>query len=133
MAATPQEAAKRLGEVLEELDDAEKERLKLPVVKVETVEGDDRKAYVKALSWTPREWMDILEVCFTAKGDGACEARVQFYATGLVPTSVPGAPVINTALFFFPFGSADAQGQLQPRRIDGLRQLLDAKVGATAL
>ena len=36
---------------------------------------------------------------------GGCEAAATFYATGFLPTALPLAPLVNVALFWFPFAS----------------------------
>ena len=47
-------------------------------------------------------------------------------ATGLVPTSVPLAPLINIAMAWFPFGSAEPSrgGPLQDFRLRAIKGLL---------
>jgi len=62
-------------------------------------------------------------------GDGGCLARVSFYATGFVPTSIPGAPLINVGFAWFPFASPGPRGEmLQTARLRILKGLVVQKL-----
>ena len=41
---------------------------------------------------------------------GGTQAQATFYATGFFPTSIPLAPLLNVALFWFPFASPSPRG-----------------------
>jgi hypothetical protein len=67
----------------------------------------------------------------TRKGSG-CKATVKLFATGFFPTSIPFAPVINVALFFFPFASPSPRGgMLQNMRSQELYEMLRTKLPKT--
>ena len=73
--------------------------------------------------------------------DGACLATVSFYATGFLPTSIPGAPIFNVAFAPLPFASPAPStseypaefrgGMLQKFRVRELKDLLADKLEET--
>jgi hypothetical protein len=67
----------------------------------------------------------------TRKGSG-CKATIKLFATGFFPTSIPLAPLINVALFFFPFASPSPRGgMLQNMRSQELYEMLRNKLPKT--
>jgi hypothetical protein len=49
---------------------------------------------------------------FTHSNGAGTTATVSIFATGFLPTSIPLAPIINVAMFFFPFVSPNPGGGL---------------------
>uniref|UniRef100_A0A7S0ENH3 Uncharacterized protein n=1 Tax=Phaeocystis antarctica TaxID=33657 RepID=A0A7S0ENH3_9EUKA len=122
--SSPAEVSAALVAVLAELTPARRELLLIPEFKV--TQADASKVHV--LTWTKAEWLDTLDVKLEKKGRG-CVATASFYATGLLPTSIPLAPLVNVAFAWFPFGSPGPRGEmLQDFRLRALNGLLAKKL-----
>merc|ERR1711966_235471 len=102
----PEKISTAVVTALRELSPAERTRLLVP--NFEIARQDNEKVHVRA--WTKSEWLDVLDVRLKRTDSGGTEAYVSFYATGFLPTSIPGAPLINTVLFFMPFASPGGRG-----------------------
>ena len=123
-ASSPADVSAALVAVLEELTPERRAKLLMPEFRIARADAST----VHALVWTKAEWLDTLDVQLERRGRG-CVATASFYATGLVPTSVPLAPLINILLAWFPFGSAEPRGgPLQDFRLRALKGLLTKKL-----
>lgn len=122
-----QQGSTAITDVLENLSEDQREKLLIPEFTI--VQADAQKIHVRA--WTKKEWLDALDVSFqpTAKG---CTAKAKCYATGFLPTSIPGAPVLNIGLALFPFVSPGPNGKklLQDFRLEKLEDLVRSRVKA---
>lgn len=119
-----------LVSVLNELTPERRAKLLMPELKITSSDA----THVHVLTWTKSEWLDSFDVRFEARRSGGCVATASFYATGFLPTSVPLAPLINVALAWVPFGSAEPRGgALQDFRLRAIRGLLTKKLEALAL
>ena len=121
-----------LVEVLNDLSSKERAALRIPEF---TFSQDKNSHRVHVLTWTKNEWLDSLDMSFlpsstsTTTTTNGCTAKVSFYATGVLPTSIPGAPIVNTVLAWFPFVSPGPRGQmLQDYRLQSLEQLVRNKL-----
>lgn len=131
--SSPEDVSAALVEVLEELDEETKARLLIP--NFDIVEKTADRVHVR--TWTKIEWLDALDVSFVETEEG-CLAKASFYATGFLPTSFPGAPILNVALAPLPFASpapSSAQypsefrgGMLQKYRIKQVQAMLAEKL-----
>ena len=119
--SSPEEVSGALVSVLEGLTPDRRAKLLMPELRIARADA----SAVHVLTWTKAEWLDSLDVRLEPRGSG-CVARASFYATGLVPTSVPLAPLINIAMAWFPFGSAEPSrgGPLQDFRLRAIKGLL---------
>ena len=125
IAASPAQVSTALVEVLDELTPERRSKLLMPELKI--AQADARGLHV--LTWTKAEWLDTLDVRLEPRGSGGCVAKASFYATGLLPTSVPLAPLANVAFAWFPFGSPGPRGEmLQDFRLRVLKGLLSKKL-----
>ena len=124
-ASSPAEVSAALVAVLKELTPERRSKLLMPEFRIARADA----SAVHVLTWTRAEWLDTLDVHLEQRGRG-CVATASFYATGLVPTSVPLAPLINVAMAWFPFGSAEPRGGglLQDFRLRALKGLLIKKL-----
>lgn len=123
-----QQVSTAITDVLDNLSDDQREKLFIPEFTI--VEANDQKVHVRA--WTKKEWLDALDVTFTPNSQNGCTAKAKFYATGFLPTSVPGAPILNIGLAFFPFVSPGPNGKLlQDFRLEKLEELIRARVNAS--
>ena len=121
---TKEEASKALVEVINDLSPDQLSKLYMPnyVITASTTSN------VHVRTWTKNEWLDSLDVQFIGEGT-TCTAKASFYATGFLPTSIPGAPIINTAFAWFPFASPGPGGEmLQDYRLRVLEALLIKKL-----
>jgi hypothetical protein len=75
---------------------------------------------------TPKaKWLDALELSFSAAGTGGgTRVRVSAFSTGMLPLSIPLAPLLNVALLWFPFGDKDGKCGTE---IDELKELVVRK------
>jgi len=93
--SSPAEVSAALVAVLNELTPERRAKLLIPELRV--AQADASKVHV--LTWTKAEWMDSLDVRLErAAGGRGCVATASFYATGLLPTSIPLAPLLNAAM-----------------------------------
>jgi len=130
--SSPEEVSRALVDVLENLTDDRKAKLYMPEFRIE--KADANKVHV--LTWTKLEWLDTLDVTFRSNGNGngdgngnGCTAKASFYATGFLPTSIPGAPLFNTFFFWFPFASPGPRGEmLQDFRLRAIKGLVTKKL-----
>jgi len=114
-----------ITDVLESLSDDQRDKLFIPEFTI--VRADAQKIHVRA--WTKKEWLDAFDVDFVPRSSGGCTAKAKFYATGFLPTSVPGAPILNVGLFFFPFVSPGPNGKLlQDYRLEKLEELVRSRL-----
>ena len=121
--ATPADVSRALVDTLNGLSPERKTKLYMP--NFEITQADANRVHV--MTWTKKEWLDSLDVQFTTAGggdNGGTVATASFYATGVFPTWVPGAPFINIALFFIPFASPGPREMLQDFRLRALEGLL---------
>ena len=105
--SSPAEVSAALVAVLNELTPERRAKLLIPEFRVARADA----SAVHVLTWTKAEWLDSLDVRLEARGRG-CVATASFYATGLLPTSLPLAPLVNVAMAWFPFGSPGPRGQM---------------------
>jgi len=134
MDSSPEEVSAAFVEVLEELTEEEKARLLIP--NFDIVEKSATRVHVR--TWTKIEWLDSLDFSLVETPEGGCLATASFYATGFLPTSLPGAPLLNIALSPVPFASpapSSAEypsefrsGMLQKYRIKQLQAMLAEKL-----
>ena len=129
---TPSEVSKAIVDVLEGLTDDRRAKLYMPELDIAT--ANDQRVHV--LTWTKLEWLDALDVQLKGldgkneNGDG-CVAKVKFYATGFLPTNIPGAPLLNIGMAWFPFGSPGPRGEmLQDFRLRALKGLVTKELAA---
>ena len=99
--SSKEEVSAAFVDVLGELTEAQKKRLLIPNFDIVEKTSD----HVHVLTWTKIEWLDALDVRLSETDEGTCVAKVSFYATGFLPTSIPGAPFFNVALAPLPFAS----------------------------
>lgn len=124
---TPERVSAALVDVLNNLNRDERARLLIPEFTI--AKADASKVHVR--TWTKNEWLDSLDVTFRASGGSGCKAQASFYATGFLPTSVPGAPLANIAVAWFPFASPGPRGQmLQDYRLNRLEGLVRDRLSA---
>jgi len=124
---SPEKVSAALVATLEQLSPGERKRLLIPNFEIR--QKDATRVHV--LTWTKSEWLDALDVGLEATPAGGTKAKVSFYATGFFPTSIPLAPLLNTALFFFPFASPGGKGGLlQNFRIDELEAMVSKRLKA---
>mmetsp|Transcript_11414 Transcript_11414/g.28885 ORF Transcript_11414/g.28885 Transcript_11414/m.28885 type:complete len:162 (+) Transcript_11414:233-718(+) len=85
---------------------------------------EDASAHeLKLRLWTNKsEWLDVYKFRFAANDAGDVAMHVWAASTGLVPTSVPLAPVLNIVLCWVPF---EDHGYLRKRM-----KILEDAVGA---
>jgi len=125
---TKEEASKALVEVINDLTPIQLTKLCMPNYAITT----STTSNVHVRTWTKNEWLDSLDVQFIGEKT-TCTAKASFYATGFVPTSIPGAPIINTAFAWFPFASPGPGGEmLQDYRLRVLEALLIKKLKGQA-
>ncbi|VEU38645.1 unnamed protein product [Pseudo-nitzschia multistriata] len=123
--STPEEVSKALVDVLTSLTEDRKAKLYMPEFEIQT--ADASKLHV--LTWTKLEWLDTLDVTFRPKENNGCTATASFYATGFLPTNIPGAPLFNVAFFWFPFASPGPRGEmLQSFRLRALNGLVTKRL-----
>eukprot|EP00053_Salpingoeca_punica_P004147 m.47514 g.47514 ORF g.47514 m.47514 type:complete len:170 (+) comp12636_c0_seq1:152-661(+) len=68
---------------------------------------DTAKGYFEIHSYTPNaEWLDVIQAYVTPSGSG-CSVRLRSWSSGVLPTIIPLAPLLNIAFFFFPFAGRD--------------------------
>ena len=122
---TPEEVSKALVDVIEGLTPERKAKLYIPEYQIQ--KADARKVHV--LTWTKLEWLDTLDVTLAAKADSGCVAKASFYATGFLPTNIPGAPILNVGMAWMPFASPGPRGEiLQDFRLRALKGLVTKKL-----
>mmetsp|Transcript_32108 Transcript_32108/g.36509 ORF Transcript_32108/g.36509 Transcript_32108/m.36509 type:complete len:231 (-) Transcript_32108:310-1002(-) len=124
---TPEEVSKAIVNVLEGLTPERKDKLIIPEFEIQT--ADATKVHV--LTWTKLEWLDTFDVRLFSSSSG-CTAKASFYATGFFPTIVPGAPLLNVGMAWFPFASPGPRGEmLQDFRLRALKGLVTKQLEAT--
>mmetsp|Transcript_11837 Transcript_11837/g.30019 ORF Transcript_11837/g.30019 Transcript_11837/m.30019 type:complete len:233 (+) Transcript_11837:78-776(+) len=122
---TPEEVSKALVDVIEGLTPERKAKLYMPEYQIQ--KADARKVHV--LTWTKLEWLDTLDVTLAANADSGCVAKASFYATGFLPTNIPGAPILNVGMAWMPFASPGPRGEmLQGFRLRALKGLVTKKL-----
>eukprot|EP00536_Pseudo-nitzschia_multiseries_P015717 jgi/Psemu1/43564/gm1.43564_g len=127
---SPETVSKALVDVLGALTEDRRAKLFMPEFEIKTADA----SRVHVLTWTKLEWLDTLDVVFadsttTTSKNGGCTAKASFYATGFLPTNIPGAPLVNTALFWFPFASPGPRGEmLQEFRLRAIKGLVTKKL-----
>lgn len=67
-------------------------------------EADAQAGRAQVSVFTRKRWLDIVTIELAPAGAAQSTATVKCVSSGLFPLSVPGAPVLNVPLFFFPFG-----------------------------
>jgi hypothetical protein len=128
--SSPADVTSALVEVLNGLTDKQKSILLMP--NFEIAEKTDTKLRVR--TWTKFEWLDVLDVSCAETEAGGCVAKVSFFATGFLPTSIPGAPILNMVLAPMPFASPAPTskeypvefrgGMLQSFRVKQLKEMV---------
>lgn len=136
---TPAEVKEAIKEVINNLNAETKSYMRIKDWSIR--EGKSKggaKLWMQVSTWTPREWLDLLDVaCEAAPDDGAgggTLVHVDMYATGIMPTAFVGAPLINLVMCWHPVTSHDFQNGtakpvLQPKRIATLQDLLAKQLG----
>jgi len=124
-----QQVSTAIKDVFENLSQDQREKLFIPEFTI--VEADAQKG-VHIRAWTKKEWLDAFDVKFVSSNNGkGCTAKTKFYATGFLPTSIPGAPIINVGLAFFPFVSPGPNGKLlQDFRLEKLEELIRSRLNS---
>eukprot|EP00588_Corethron_pennatum_P014052 CAMPEP_0194283772 /NCGR_PEP_ID=MMETSP0169-20130528/26103_1 /TAXON_ID=218684 /ORGANISM="Corethron pennatum, Strain L29A3" /LENGTH=193 /DNA_ID=CAMNT_0039029441 /DNA_START=152 /DNA_END=733 /DNA_ORIENTATION=+ len=123
--SSPAEASSAFVRILRDLPPDLRTELLVP--EFDITRDDGRSVHVR--TWTKNEWLDALDVSFRDAPRGGCVATASFYATGFLPTSIPLAPVVNTAFAWFPFASPGPRGEmLQEFRLRVLKGLLVKKL-----
>jgi hypothetical protein len=129
--ASADEVSTALVKVLNDLTPERRSKLYIPVFDI--TRADSTKVHVR--TWTKNEWLDSLDVSFKPNqtNDGGCVATASFYATGFLPTSIPGAPIINVAFAWVPFASPGPRGEmmLQDFRLRALESLVSKQLQET--
>lgn len=123
------EVSAALTAVLDQLTPDRRSKLLIPSFKIS--QADPSRVHV--LTWTKSEWLDTFDVSFAPSAENArgCVATASFYATGLLPTSIPLAPLFNIFFAWFPFGSPGPRGEmLQDFRLRAIKGLLDKELAA---
>lgn len=130
---SPEQVSKALIDVLKGLSDEGKSDLYMPEFDIKQADATN----VHVLAWTKLEWLDSLDVKLEEStiikngkttSDG-CVAKATFYATGFLPTNIPGAPLLNVAMAWFPFASPGPRGEmLQAFRLRTLKGLVTNKL-----
>ncbi|KAJ1623559.1 hypothetical protein T492DRAFT_1053722 [Pavlovales sp. CCMP2436] len=69
----------------------------------------ERRATLRILVFTKVRWLDIVHVRVRENSNGeggaiSCTCCVRYFSTGVFPLSIPGAPLLNSLFFWFPFG-----------------------------
>ena len=136
---TPARVSKALVDVLEDLTPERRSKLYMPEFSIRRADAGT----VHVLTWTRLEWLDTLDVRFEEgspvirNGEATpngCVARASFYATGFLPTNIPGAPLLNVGLAWFPFASPGPRGEmLQEFRLRALKGLVSKKLEEEAV
>jgi hypothetical protein len=122
--SSPAEVSRALVEVLTEMNPERKEKLFIP--NFDITQADASRVHVR--TWTKNEWLDSLDVSLKEENNG-CVAKASFYATGFLPTSIPGAPLFNIGMAWFPFASPGPRGEmLQDFRLRALEGLVTQKL-----
>jgi hypothetical protein len=122
--SSPAEVSKALVDVLNELTPERKEKLYIP--NFDITQADASKVHVR--TWTKNEWLDSLDLSLREENNG-CVAKASFYATGFLPTSIPGALLVNIGMAWFPFASPGPRGEmLQDFRLRALEGLVTQKL-----
>ncbi|CAB9525258.1 expressed unknown protein [Seminavis robusta] len=127
--ASPALVSQALVDVLNELSPQDRAKLFLPEFSISR--ADSSKVHV--ITWTKNEWLDSLDVSFLQQQSTttSCIAKASFYATGFLPTSIPGAPLFNIGFAWFPFASPGPRGQmLQDYRLKNLERLVRQKLAS---
>eukprot|EP00282_Hemiselmis_andersenii_P009145 CAMPEP_0114167650 /NCGR_PEP_ID=MMETSP0043_2-20121206/32540_1 /TAXON_ID=464988 /ORGANISM="Hemiselmis andersenii, Strain CCMP644" /LENGTH=203 /DNA_ID=CAMNT_0001264843 /DNA_START=134 /DNA_END=745 /DNA_ORIENTATION=- len=125
--ASPEEVSAAFVKALKNI--TPEQRKALVFTNLDIAEASAEK--LKVLTWTKLEWLDVLDVAFKPLAEGGCTATVNIYATGFFPTSIPGAPILNTLLFFFPFASpSPSGGMLQNNRCNILYKMVKSNLKA---
>jgi hypothetical protein len=105
---SPAKVSQAIVSVLTRLSEDEKRKLYIPNFEIKT--ATDSKVHV--LTWTQKEWLDSFDCSLKSLNGGGTLVTASFYGTGVFPTSIPGAPLFNTGLFFFPFYSPGPRGEM---------------------
>ena len=123
--ASPEMVSKTLVDVLDRLTPEQRSRLFMP--NFDITRADSSKVHVR--TWTKNEWLDSMDVVFQKSDGGSCVAKASFYATGFLPTSIPGAPIINIGFAWFPFASSGPRGEmLQDFRLRVIQGLVSRRL-----
>ena len=61
--------------------------------------NSNQDAFVEIKCFTAARFLDLIQI----RIDKDLHAQVKVFSTGVLPLSIPFAPVINLALFFVPF------------------------------
>jgi hypothetical protein len=127
--ASPEKVSKALVDVLEDLTPDQRSKLCIPNFSI--TRADSSNVHVR--TWTKNEWLDSMDVSLKTSSDGVgCIAKASFYATGFLPTSIPGAPIINIEFAWFPFASPGPRGEmLQDFRLRALESLVSRRLQET--
>jgi len=139
--ATPQQASDAIVAVIKGLNSDQRADLCVPCCQITKATAD----HVHVRTWTKKEWLDVLDIKLSNGSvvntvDGSKDsappamavAEASFYATGMLPTSIPLAPIFNVALFFFPFYSPGKDEMLQTLRLRVLEDLVRKNLASSA-
>ena len=83
--------------------------------KMEIKQQDRAAGFIQVYAWTSNmEWLDVVQFTVTAASvGGGADIRARGFATGLIPTAWPLAPLLSCVFFWVPF--SDAGGALSKR------------------
>lgn len=132
------EVIEGLKEVINGLDAETKLYMRIKDWTIRSGSGNGgHKQWMKVNTWTPREWLDCLDVTATSTvnpttGETDTEVTLDFYSTGVFPTVWIAAPCLNCLLCWVLVSSTDFQGPqpvLQPKRVATLKDLLAKWLG----
>lgn len=118
--ATPAQVSQALVDTFNDLSPERRSKLYMPNFDITQADADR----VHVMTWTKNEWLDSLDVRLQPRGTTGTVARANFYATGFLPTIIPGAPILNIGLFWIPFGSNGPREMLQDFRLRAIEGLL---------
>ncbi|EDQ88005.1 uncharacterized protein MONBRDRAFT_33039 [Monosiga brevicollis MX1] len=59
--------------------------------------------FYRVYAYTKVEWLDVLEFRLRKTGDTTLRIEVEGFSSGVVPVSVPLAPLLNSAFCWLPF------------------------------
>eukprot|EP00043_Microstomoeca_roanoka_P009836 m.93604 g.93604 ORF g.93604 m.93604 type:complete len:181 (-) comp14707_c4_seq1:57-599(-) len=100
-------------------------------VRVTKARVESTTAFVRIENYTQTaEWLDVLELHIKqVEGDpNSCNVYAKSFSSGVCPTCIPCAPLLNIALCWIPFADMSDKGSLNSLRIAHLREKLSHSV-----
>lgn len=127
---TPSDIVSATVDVWNSLGVEKRSQLCIPYYQI--TKANEQSGRVHIQTWTKNEWLDSFDLTVlkpTTNDSKTTTVKASFYATGFLPTSIPGAPLINIGFFFFPFASPGPRGtMLQEFRLNTLENMIRQKV-----